>query len=212
MIKKILNHTKTLKAYFVRKENKTLDLNYEQYLKLQLAKTSDPQRISKWKNEEWIIKLNGFENMFQRLSDFVGDKNNAILLGARTGQEVAALRNIGKKAIGVDLVEFPPYTIIGDVHNLPFENETFDLAFTNIFDHVLMPAKMLSEVYRVLVNNGVFILQIQLGFDPDEYSVNYVNNLDELKQLIKSLNFNIISGKTIANKHDLMNYELILTK
>lgn len=162
--------------------------------------------------EKWDVKLIGFEKMFERLNNFIFDKKNAILLGARTGQEVAAIRNLGKKAVGIDLVEFPPYTIVGDVHNLPFEKNSFDLAFTNIFDHVLMPVKMLEEVYRILETNGVFILQIQLGFDPDEYSVNYINNLSELKEMINAVNFKIIADRSIVNQHDLMNYELILVK
>ncbi len=212
MHKKLLNFFRRHKSLFLKKQNKTLSMDYNDYVGLQLEKTNDPIRIKKWYNEEWEIKLNGFEKMFNRLIKLIETKKNAICLGARTGQEVKALNNIGINAIGVDLVAFPPFTIVGDVHNLPFENDIFDLAFTNIYDHVLYPEKMLEEVYRILAPGGIFILQIQLGFDPDKFSVNYVYNLDQLKELVALKNFEILKNNYIVNDHDLMNYEIILSK
>ena len=49
------------------------------------------------------------------------DVKKGVCLGSRTGQEVKALIDLGIDAIGIDLVEFPPYTIVGDVHNMQFE-------------------------------------------------------------------------------------------
>jgi SAM-dependent methyltransferase len=211
-MKKVINYLRRIKSFLIKHDNKTLSLGYDEYVKLQLEKTTDPSRVKKWQNEEWFTKLEGFEKMFERLKNIIESKKNALCLGSRTGQEVEALRKIGKSAIGVDLVAFPPYTIVGDVHNLPFEKEVFDMAFTNIYDHVLLPEKMLEEVYRVLNFGGVFILQIQLGFDPDKYSVNFVYNLSQLKSLLISKKFVIIHENTIANLHDSMNYEIILSK
>ena len=91
--------------------------NYQEYLDKQLEKTLDPLRIEKWKGDEWQIKVDGFRHIFEKKN-----KKEAICLGARTGQEVHVLRELGLNCVGIDLVDFPPYTIKGDIHNLQFED------------------------------------------------------------------------------------------
>ena len=38
--------------------------NYEEYIDFQKTKTTDPVRREKWLNEEWDLKLNGFNDVF----------------------------------------------------------------------------------------------------------------------------------------------------
>ena len=91
-------------------------------------------RIDKWKGAEWDKKVLGFERLFQRNNAYLNNKKKAICLGARTGQEVFVLRELGLDTIGIDLVPFPPYTVKGDIHNLSFKDKEFDFVFTNIFN------------------------------------------------------------------------------
>ena len=91
-------------------------VDYENYLTHQKVKTLDPVRIEKWLHDEWEVKLSGFREVFARNAEFVAGKRRALCLGARTGQEVAALRELGIDAVGIELVPFPPYTVEGDVH------------------------------------------------------------------------------------------------
>ena len=58
--------------------------NYQKYVDHQKEKTTDPERIEKWMNEEWNIKYEGFKEVFVRNKSFLIDKTNAICLGART--------------------------------------------------------------------------------------------------------------------------------
>ena len=88
---------------------------YEDYVNKQLEKTLDPSRTKKWKGKEWQIKVDGFRHLFKRNEEFLQNKKNSICLGARTGQEVFVLRELGLDSIGIDLAEFPPYTIKGDI-------------------------------------------------------------------------------------------------
>lgn len=47
----------------------------------------------------------------------------------------------------------------GDAQNLPFENNSFDIAVaTAIIEHLPQPLKMLTEIYRILRPNGILIL------------------------------------------------------
>lgn len=187
-------------------------MDYDQYIDLQKSKTSDERRIVKWKTDEWDIKLKGFINMFKRHIEIINKSKNSLCLGSRTGQEVAALQSFGIDSIGVDLIDFPPYTIIGDIHNLPFENNSFDLAFSNIYDHILYPEKFAAECSRVLKESGFLILHISLGFDPDEYSVNYVYNEKQIIEMFRLEGLLLNDSSVISNEYDSMNFELIFIK
>ena len=184
--------------------------SYEDYIKKQTEKTLDPKRISRWKGVEWQIKVDGFENLFKRNEEYITNKKKALCLGSRTGQEVFVLRKLGMEAIGIDLVEFPPYTIKGDIHNLFYEDGIFDLVFTNILDHSLYLQKFISEMERVSTNRGIIILNIQENMTFDDYSENIINDSKPIIELFK--NSSLLKSRKIKNTFDGMNRELILEK
>lgn len=184
--------------------------NYEDYINKQLEKTSDPNRIKKWRGDEWQIKVDGFKNLFKRNEEFLKKKQNSICLGARTGQEVFVLREIGLNSLGIDLIDFPPYTIKGDIHDLQFNNQSFDFVFTNILDHSLYLEKFISEMERVCIKNGIIIINIQENLPGDEYSENIINHTDPIIKMFK--NSVLIKNRKIKNSFDHMNRELIFKK
>ena len=183
---------------------------YEDYVNKQLEKTLDPSRIKKWKGKEWQIKVDGFRHLFKRNEEFLQNKKNSICLGARTGQEVFVLRELGLDSIGIDLAEFPPYTIKGDIHNLEFEDEKFDLIFTNILDHSLDLEKFISEMERVCVKDGIIILNAQENIPGDDYSENVINSPEPIIKMFK--NSILIKNRKIQNIFDQMNRELVFKK
>ena len=148
--------------------------SYQDYLDHQKEKTLDPKRRAKWLGEEWSIKLNGFNEIFRQHKNLVSVCNNALCVGARTGQEVQALRDINIDAIGIDLVPHPPLVIEGDMHNMPFSNNEFDFVFSNCFDHSLYPEKFISETKRVLKPGGFVLFQFQVGIDLDKYTETFI--------------------------------------
>ena len=126
--------------------------SYVEYVNKQLEKTSDKRRQKKWLDEEWRLKIDIFKKLFEANSEIIDKSNKCMCLGSRTGQEVVAFKELGiSDSIGIDLHEFKPYTIKGDIHNLNFEDNSFDLQFSNIFDHSLYPEKFISEIYRTAV-------------------------------------------------------------
>jgi len=213
---KILNYLETIYYLFFSKfiDGKIKIFNrhkkYEDYVNKQLEKTLDKNKIKKWTGEEWQIKVDGFRHLFKRNEEFLQNKKNSICLGARTGQEVFVLRELGLNSIGIDLVEFPPYTIKGDIHNLEFDDETFDLIFTNILDHSLYLEKFISEMERVCIKDGNIIINIQLNIPGDDYSENIINDLEPIIKLFKKST--LIKNRKIKNSFDLMNRELVFKK
>ena len=114
------------------------------------------------------------------------------------------------EAIGIDLVEFPPYTIKGDIHNLFYEDGIFNLVFTNILDHSLYLQKFISEMERVSTNRGIIILNIQENMIFDDYSENIINDSKPIIELFK--NSSLLKSRKIKNTFDGMNRELIFEK
>lgn len=96
--------------------------------------------------------------IYQRYTD-VKDKK-VLCLAARLGGEVRGFIRRGANAIGIDLNpgKDNPDVIQGDFHNIPFQDNTFDIVFCNSIDHVLYMDKFLSEARRV--TKDIFILEI----------------------------------------------------
>ena len=160
--------------------------SYEEYLNHQKEKTLDPIRRQKWLEEEWESKLNYFEKVFEQVViEFPEIKNgSAVGLGARTGQEIQAMINLGFDAQGIDLVECKPLVIEGDIHEMPFEDNSFDFAFTNIYDHSLYPEKFLQEIDRVVKPKGVILLHLAFGIT-DDYGANELTDSVPIVEFFK---------------------------
>ena len=187
--------------------------SYEEYVKHQASKTSDPRRREKWLNEEWDLKLQGFARVFSSpyLRKLQGLGQRALCIGARTGQEVLALRNLGLDAIGIDIVPHGDLVIKGDMHELDFEDNYFDFVFSNVFDHSLYPNKKILEIERVLKVGGLAMLQFQLQVNPDEYSENEIENVDhDVLALFEQSK--IIHSHSISKNFAGMNWEILMSK
>lgn len=132
--------------------------SYDQYVRHQVTKA---RFLSGWKE----IRVSHFKNEFMSskcLSD-VGENETVLCVGARFGEEVAVLRDMGYLAIGIDLnpEQKNKFVLFGDVHQIEFPNSVFDKVFCNVLDHVLDIEKALSEIARVLKSPGLFVAHIQ---------------------------------------------------
>lgn len=160
--------------------------DYEEYLNHQKVKTTDPVRREKWLGKEWQFKIDIFKNQFQPLfkSNVLNKQSRCLCLGARTGQEVVALQEIGcKKSIGIDIVPQLPYVKQGDIHNVSYPTNTFDFTFTNIIDHSIYPNVFVSEMERVLKPGGYALVHLQLNCKSDEFAENDVHSAKDLIEL-----------------------------
>jgi len=188
----------------------TKNMDYQKYLELQKLKTEDPERRKIWLGVEYETKVRIFENHFKRtISEHLDLKSKILCVGARTGQEVIALKNLGfGESIGVDIVPFEPNVVYGDMHSLPFSACSFSAVFTNCFDHSLYPLVFIKEVRRVLIPGGYFLLQIQLDKQLDKFAVTNVYSVKKFRDLLEG--FLIIDEKSIEMLS--MDYEFLLKK
>jgi ubiquinone/menaquinone biosynthesis C-methylase UbiE len=190
--------------------------NYEDYINFQKKKTTDPEKRKKWLNEEWQSKIDGFKAEFSKFGSILNSDTKALCLGARTGQEVVALKELGvEDSIGIDIVPQEPNVILGDIHNLEFEDDSFDFVYTNILDHSIDPRKMLNEAERVLKPTGLLFIQIQLGINQDEYTEFEVK--DPVYDILPLLDETYCIHSSFINPDRTsnfagMNYELLFQK
>eukprot|EP00250_Pteridium_aquilinum_P018032 c23906_g1_i1 orf=577-2238(+) len=172
--------------------------SYEEYLHLQLRKTLNPKLRSLWTSKDWRRKVDVFSSLFQNLMNkgLLKASDKALCIAARVGQEVLALKEIGvDDAIGVDLVPSPPLVVKGDMHRLPFKQNSFDFEFSNAFDHALFPAMFASEVERTLKPGGILVLHLALKQRPDKYSANELIKIDPVLYLFN--NFEVVHLKEV---------------
>jgi SAM-dependent methyltransferase len=189
---------------------------YEEYVDHQKSKANhDTPLYNSLLNELWESDCEGFRLNFKPYNKIFQKLNNALCLGARTGQEVHVLRELGLDAIGIDLVDTPPLVLEGDVHDLKFENSSYDLIFSNIFDHVLYPEKFINEIKRVLKPNGYCLLHLSIAEnghpDHDPWSCNEVNSSKQVINLFGS-DYLILEDKPLNQSNWPTYYTLFLQK
>ena len=159
--------------------------NYEDYLNHQKEKTTDRVKRQKRLNEEWDLRLDGFKAIFSQHHNCLNDVEEALCLGARTGQEVEALLQIGIKAIGIDLVGHQPHVLEGDVHCLNCEDQSLDFVLSNIFDHSLYPQNFCREIERLLRPKGHALVQLQIDLHQDQYTEQVVHSSADVVKLFQ---------------------------
>lgn len=119
--------------------------------------------------DESLRFLSGFEKgkLFSVFGELKGKK--VVDIGCGTGRIIGELKLFGAEVTAVDISEemlkkvdkkySDIKTIMGDMENLPFDDETFDVAVcTFVIVHIKDPEKAFQEVYRILKDGGEFIL------------------------------------------------------
>ncbi|PIN25525.1 Sterol 24-C-methyltransferase [Handroanthus impetiginosus] len=163
--------------------------SYDAYLQRQLNKTLNPKLREIWTTRDWDRKVKVFSGFFENLKqrDLLFNGSKSLCIGARVGQEVAALKRIGvNDSVGIDLVPYPPLVLKGDFHHQPFDDETFDFEFSNVFDHALYPWKFVGEIERTLKRGGICVLHVLLSRRADKYSANDLYSVKPLEELFKN--------------------------
>lgn len=135
-------------------------LSYDEYLEHQKSKID--VKPSGYLDEYETKFQEAFSQRLSAIDDIVSFKSkNVLCLAARKGAEVRSFLALGCFAVGIDLNPSMrnKYVVCGDFHNIQFPDLCIDIVYTNSFDHVFEPEKVLSEINRVLKNQGIFILE-----------------------------------------------------
>ncbi len=149
------------KNEFVHVENSVLKRrnydSYEEYLEHQGKKLA--------LKFDGIKKYDlGYEKLLvERYQSIFNFKNTTMLcLAARLGGEVRAFKTMGSVAIGIDIEPGSKneHVMYGDFHSIAFPDNSFDFLFTNALDHAFDLDQFFKECFRVIKNEGKFILEL----------------------------------------------------
>ena len=92
-----------------------------------------------------------------QLKDLVKGKK-IVDIGCGYGKLRKIVEDAGGQWIGIEPFEGGAHTVIGDAENLPFENNSFDIAIMDaVLEHIPNASKAISEVSRILKKGGLFI-------------------------------------------------------
>jgi ubiquinone/menaquinone biosynthesis C-methylase UbiE len=92
-----------------------------------------------------------------KLSDLVKGKK-VVDIGCGYGRNRSIVEAAGGEWIGVEPFEGGAHTVVGDAENLPFPDNTFDIAIMDaVLEHIPNVAEAFKEVARVLKPGGLFI-------------------------------------------------------
>jgi SAM-dependent methyltransferase len=79
-------------------------------------------------------------------------------------------RRITPDVIAVDFIAAPGVDIVGDIHDLPIDSDSFDCVFcTGTLEHIRDPSKGVSELTRILKPGGILYIDVPFiqGYHPD---------------------------------------------
>tara|TARA_A100001015_G_scaffold320665_1_gene447897 strand:- start:1772 stop:2542 length:771 start_codon:yes stop_codon:yes gene_type:complete len=95
-------------------------------------------------------------------------KLKILSIGPRTEGEILNLLSHGFKKENIkalDLISYSPWIDVGDMHNMPFEDNSFDIVICGwVIAYSNEKLKAASEITRVLKNNG--IASIGVSYSP----------------------------------------------
>ena len=146
--------------------------------------------------------------MFSMMPNLTGKK--VLMLGCGTGEETKILESFGASdLIGIDLSEesirlakeaYSNYEfIVGDMHSLPFNNESFDFVYSSLAIHYSdKPNIVYEEVNRILKIRGQFLFSVghPLRWSSDKIIINnnsitligYASEKDEKQEVYGNYN------------------------
>ncbi|CAI9299992.1 unnamed protein product [Lactuca saligna] len=133
--------------------------SYDTYIHHQLHKTTNPKLRKIWTSRDWDRKIRVFTQFFLQLKQekLLANSSKALCVGARVGQEVEALKQVGvNDSIGLDLVPYPP---------------------------IVIKDKFIGEIERTLKPGGICVLHVAISRRSDKYSANDLYSIEPLKKL-----------------------------
>ena len=123
------------------------------------------------------------------------ERSRTLIIGGRTEEEIFLFRGYGFRDVtAVDLISYSPLVVEGDMHELPFEDGSFDFifcAYTLVYSKE--PSKAAREFVRVLRDGGTVAIAV-------EYSP--WGKRAEIQQAL--LGYTIVPGEKLERADDIL--------
>jgi hypothetical protein len=96
-------------------------------------------------------------------NELVSPTSKFLMVGPRTENEILLLKALGyTNVVGLDLISYSPWIRLGDMHAMPFQDDSFDVVICGwTITYSKDPGLLAREIVRVTRSGGVFALGFQ---------------------------------------------------
>jgi len=170
--------------------------DYSAYLLGQAQRSYSRSDVHSWRR----LLIPGRTEIFNITQKCLKDNNltnmpNTILsIGPRDARELNQVqRKFPKsKVSGVDLFSNDKRITLGDMHDLPFVDNSFNIVFAvHVMEHAYNPKQAFSEISRILCKGGIFSMEVPINFATTEFDRQDYSSADVVKEYLGS-NFSTI--------------------
>lgn len=173
--------------------------DYQKYLSLQARKSFSLSILS---DKSRIIESTRKESIFlaRTLTKDWNLKIESILsIGCRDTREIKRIKKSFRnaKVNGIDLFSQNEEIIVADMHSIPFPNNSFNLVISiHSMEHSYNPKKAFGEIFRILNNKGMFVIEVPVCFELNDSDIQDYKNIEGLVSFFpKDLEYKIIYMK-----------------
>ncbi|MGE4062696.1 MAG: class I SAM-dependent methyltransferase [Rhodospirillaceae bacterium] len=132
------------------------------------------------------------------------EETRVLSIGPRTEMELLHLIGLGfdmNKVRAVDLISCSPWIDLGDMHQLPYPDKSFDVVLSSwVLNYSNQPQLAVDEMCRVCVDGG--LIAIGLTYDP-KFGRHHISNAPGEKDIVGSMQ------RSAADLADLIGDRLI---
>ncbi|MEJ1936206.1 class I SAM-dependent methyltransferase [Nostoc sp. NIES-2111] len=138
----------------------TGDSAYDAYIKEQLLETLQKKRIFSHVRRGRVALI----EQYAALEPVTG--KSVLCVGCRNVNEIEIFRSLGaSKVVGIDLQSSHPDILVMDMHDLKFEDSSFDVVYSrHSFEHAFDKRKAAGEFARVCREGGSVVIEVPGGF------------------------------------------------
>ena len=154
--------------------------------------TKIKRKIKTLENPDKGVAINTIDHNLKGIQDFAAvrpvalikplcvieslSKDSKILtIGPRSEGEIFALIGYGfmpKNITGLDLISYSPWVKLGDMHKIPFEDNSFDVVVLGwVISYSHEPETVAKEVSRVLKPGGIVTIGVEHGGEEGQKQV-----------------------------------------
>lgn len=95
--------------------------------------------------------------------ELVNTRSRILVIGPRTESDILTLYGFGfHNVTGLDLISYSPYILLGDMHEMPVNNDSFDVVVCGwTLSYSTAPQRAIDEMLRVCKNGGLLAVGIE---------------------------------------------------
>lgn len=160
--------------------------DYQDYVKTQIKKSHrHSKHVRFWRGSGRTI-------LISQIEQFLPEDRSAIewlCVGCMDKRELGFVKSICgvKNVTGLDLYSSDPRIKVGDMHMMPFEDNSFDvLNSIDNFEHAYDPQKVVDEFKRVVKPGGLIAIEVPIDYKIcaiDRFDYKSAENIMEMMKL-----------------------------